>query len=158
MSLNIYNYLREHNIISIHQSGFTPGDSTVNQLVSIHHDICMALENRSDVQLIFFDISKAFDKVWHKGLLHKIKGIGIKESLYRWLEDYLTNRKQRVVLNGKHSSWQVIKAGVPQGSVLGPILFLIYINDIGQNLTAKPSLFADDTSLSKHIVDTLIPK
>ena len=87
----------------------------------------MALENRADVQLIFFDISKAFDKVWHKGLLHKIKGIGIKESLYRWFEDYLTKRKQRVVLNGKHSSWQVIKAGVPQGSVLGPILFLIYI-------------------------------
>ena len=75
---HIFNYLRAHNIISIHQSRFTPGDSTVNQILSIHHDICMALENREDVQLIFFDISKAFDKVWHKGLLHEIKGICIK--------------------------------------------------------------------------------
>ena len=114
----------------------------------------MALENRADVQLIFFDISKAFDKVWHKGLLHKIRGIGFKKSLYRWFEDYLTNRKQRVVLNGKHSSWQVIKDGVPQGFVLGPILFLIYIKDIGHNITTKPSLFADDTSISKRVVDT----
>ena len=94
----------------------------------------MALENRADVQLISFDISKAFDKVWHKGILHKIRGKGIKESLYQWFEDY--------------SSWQLIKAGVPQGSVPGPILFPIYINDIGHNLTAKPSLVADDTSLS----------
>ena len=79
-----------------------------------------------------------------------MRGICINRNLYRWFEEYLTNRKQIVVLNGERSSWQLIKAGVPQGSVVEPILFLIYINDIGHNLTAKPSLFADDTSLSKH--------
>ena len=152
----IFNYLRDNKLISVNQSGFIPGDSTVNQLVSIHHDICMALENHTDIQLIFFDISKAFDKVWHKGLLHKLKCIGIKGPLFNLLSDYLYNRKQRVVLNGTCSSWQNIQAGVPQGSVLGPILFLIYINDIGSNLLSKASLFADDTSLSKHITDPII--
>ena len=69
----LFNYLRDNKLKSIHQSGFITGDSTVNQLVSIHHGVCMSLENQNDIQLIFFDISKAFDKVWHKGLLHKLK-------------------------------------------------------------------------------------
>ena len=149
----LFNYLRDNKLVSIHQSGFIPGDSTVNQLVSIHHEVCMSLENHNDIQLIFFDISKVLDKVWHTGLLHKLRCICIKGSLYHLFCDYLHNRKQRVVLNGKSSTWQTIKAGVPQGSVLGPILFLICINDIGINLSSKASLFADDTSLSKHIVD-----
>ena len=74
----------------------------------------MALENRNNVQLIFFDISKAFDKVWHEGLLHKMRNIDIKDTLYQWFKDYLANRKQRVVRNGKCSSWQSIQAGFPQ--------------------------------------------
>ena len=152
----LFNYLRDNRIVSIHQSGFIPGDSTVNQRVSIHHDLCKALENHNGIQLIFFDISKAFDKVWHKGLLHKLKCIGIKGPLYQLFHDYLDNRKQRVVLNGKCSSWQTINAGVPQGSVLGPLMFLIYINDIGNNLSSTATLFADDTSLSKHIIDDYI--
>ena len=69
----LFNYLRDNKIVSIHQLGFIPGVSTVNQLVSIHHDLCKSLENHNDIQLIFFDISKAFDKVWHKGLLRKLK-------------------------------------------------------------------------------------
>ena len=152
----LFNYLRDNKIVSIHQSGFIPGDSTVNQLVSIHHDLCKALENYNDIQLIFFDISKAFDKVWHKGLLHKLKCIGIKGPLYQLFHDYLDNRKQHVVLNGKCSSWQTIYAGVPQGSVLGPLMFLIYINDIGNTLSSTATLFADDTSLSNHIIDDYI--
>ena len=73
--------------------------------------------------------------------------------LYDLFCDYIDNRKQRVVLNGKCSSWQTINAGVPQGSVLGPLMFLIYINDIGNNLSSTATLFADDTPLSKHIID-----
>ena len=145
--------MRDNDIVSIHQSGFIPGDSTVNQLVSIHHDLCRALENHNDVQLIFFDISKAFDKFWHKGLLHKLKCIGINGPLCDLFCDYLDDRKQRVVLNGKCSSWQTINAGVPQGSVLGPLMFLISIIDIGNNSSSTATLFADDTSLSKHIID-----
>ena len=124
---HLFNYLREHKLISMYQSGFTPGDSTTNQLVSIYH-VCTALENQADIQLIFFDISKAFDKVWHKGLLFKLESIAIKYPLIKWFENYLSNRKQRVVINGKSSSWKTINADVPQGSVLGPLLFLIYIS------------------------------
>ena len=152
----LFNYLCDNKIVSIHQSGLIPGDSTVNQLVSIHHDLCKALENHNDIQLIFFDISKPFDKVWHKGFLHKLKCIGIKGPLYQLFHDYLDNRKQRVVLNGKCSSWQTINADVPQGSVFGPLMFLIYINDIGNNLSSTATLFANDTSLSKHIIDDYI--
>ena len=133
-----------------------PNDCTTNQLVSIYHDVCLALENRKDIQLIFFDISKAFDKVWHKGLIFKLRQIGGRGSLLSFFENYLDHRKQRVVVNGKHSSYQCINAGVPQGSVLGPLLFLVYINDIANHLTSKTTLYADDTTLSKQINDYVI--
>ena len=74
----------------------------------------------------FFDISKAFDKVWHKGLLHKLKLVGIRGALLDWFESYVSNRQQRVVLDGQSSDWRQIEAGVPQGSVLGPLLLLIH--------------------------------
>ena len=94
-----------------------------------------------------YDISKAFDRVWHKGLLYKLSSVGISGPLLRWFTDYLDKRKQRVVLPGTASSWTSIKAGVPQGSILGPLLFLVYINDIVENIHSSIRLFADDTSL-----------
>ena len=96
---------------------------------------------------MFLDISKAFDKVWHKGLLFKLEQNGIKGLLLNILKDLLKSRKQRVVLNGQHSSWRDVLAGVPQGSILGPLLFLISINDLSDGLNCNPKLFADDTSL-----------
>ena len=118
-----HNYLINNNIISLDQSAFTAGDGTVNQLVNIHDDVCKALDEGNDIQMIFFDISKAFDRVWHDGLLCKLNCIGIKGHLFDWFKSYLTNRKQRVVIQGSSSSFLDTQAGVPQGSVLGPTLF-----------------------------------
>ena len=147
-----HNYLINNNIISRDQSAFTAGDGTVNQLVNIHDDVCKALDEGNDIQMIFFDISKAFDRVWHDGLLCKLNCIGIKGHLFDWFKSYLTNRKQRVVIQGSSSSFLDTQAGVPQGSVLDPILFLIYINDITKNITSTTKLYADDTSIYNTII------
>ena len=99
------------------------------------------------------DISKAFDKVWHQGLLYKLKQSGISGNLLEILTGFLKDRKQRVVLNGQNSLWANIEAGVPQGSILGPLLFLIYINDLPDNQSTNVKLFADDTSLFSVVHD-----
>ena len=99
------------------------------------------------MRVIFLDISKAFDKVWHEGLIFKLKTYGVEGNLLKLLENYLTDRQQRVVLNGRTSSWQNVYAGVPQGSVLGPLLFLIDIYGLPDGLTSLCKIFADDTSL-----------
>ena len=108
---------------------------------------------KKNLRIVFLDISKAFDKVWHEGLLYKLEKNGVTDNLLSWFQDYLHNRKQRVVLNGQSSSRGTITAGVPQGSVLGPLLFLIYINDIVNVVNSNIKLFADDTSLFLTIDD-----
>ena len=102
---------------------------------------------------VFLDISKEFGKVWHKGLLYKLKQNRVSGKLLSIIADFLSNRKQRVVLNGKSSLWTNVEAGVPQGSILGPLFFLIYINDLSDNLKTNPKLFADDTSLFSIVHD-----
>ena len=96
---------------------------------------------------MFCDISKAFDRVWHAGLLLKLKSAGIARSVLNWFKSYLSDRRQRIVLPGANSNWTFIHAGVPQGSILGPLLFLLYINDIVSEIGSNIRLFADDTSL-----------
>ena len=99
------------------------------------------------LEQFFCDISKAFDRVWHKCLLFKLKQAGADQSFLQWLSSYVLNRKQRVHIPGGSSHWFPIAAGVQQGSILGPLLFLIYINDIVTNIKSTVRLFADDTSL-----------
>ena len=145
----IYNYLSKENLLNPNQSGFRPSDSCINQLITITHEIFEAFDcNPSlEVRSVFLDISKAFDKVWHETLIYKIKSMGISGELLNLLENYLSDKYQRVVLNGQTSSWTPVLAGSPQGSILGPLLFLIYINDLPNELQSNAKLFADDTSL-----------
>ena len=149
----MFTYLEQNNIINPCQSGFIPKDSTVYQLLSMYDDFCQSLDDHIATQAIFFDISKAFDRVWHRGLLHKLHSIGIRGSLHNWFSDYLQNRSQAVVIKGHKSNYLTITAGVPQGSVLGPLLFLIYINDLTNNINSKIKLFADDTSMYLSLND-----
>lgn len=150
---HIFNFSKEQNVITCFQSGFVPGDSTTNQLVEIYNTFCKALDEGKEVRAIFCDISKAFDRVWHKGLLFKLQNVGISGCLLQWFSSYLSGRKQRVVIPGASSDWANIQAGVPQGSILGPLLFLLYINDIVVNIKANVRLFADDTSLYLIVED-----
>ena len=124
-----------------------PGDSCINQLLRINHEILSAFNIGLEVRGLFLDISKAFGKVWHAGLIYKLRQNGICEDLINILNDFLINRKQRVVLNRQCSSWVDIRAGVPQGSILGSLLFLIYVNDLPNGLKSECKLFADDTFL-----------
>ena len=150
---HMHNYVLEHHIITKHQSGFQPKDSTVYQLLNIYNTILSNLDIGKDVRFLFCDVSKAFDRVWHRGLLFKLRKIGINGKLLNWITDYLDDRKQKVVMDGFSSGWEEVDAGVPQGSVLGPFLFLIYINNIIDGLNCNIKLFADDTSLFVIIDD-----
>ena len=113
----------------------------------------MSFDDGFEVSGVFLDISKAFDKVWHNGIIFKLKQNGISGKLVSVLSDFLKARKQGVIPNGQVSSWTVVNAGVTQGSILGPLLFLIYINDLADGLSPNAKLFVDDTSLFSVIHD-----
>ena len=152
----LFNFFSQRNLICCNQSGFRPGDSCVNQLISIVHMIHKSFDANPSLEVrgVFLDISKAFDKVWHDGLLYKLKSNGLRGNLFNLIEIFLTNRYQRVVLNGQNSKWKLVKAGVPQGSILRPLFFLIYINDLQVGLKSEVKMFADDTSLFSIVNDS----
>jgi hypothetical protein len=112
-----------------------------------------------EVHVVFLDISQAFDRVWHAGLLEKLEALGVRNPLLMWIESYLKGRKQHVIIEGQSSDWVAIESGIPQGSVLGPLLFLIYIyiyvyiNDITDNLDSNLFIYADDTFLFEIVDD-----
>lgn len=144
----LYKHLFNHVAakLSVHQSGFLPKHSTVTHLLELNHTVLRELDGGKEAICTFYDITKAFDKVSHKALLFKLRSFGISGEFIELLENYLTGRQQRVVLNGAKSTWEEVKAGVPQGSVLGPLLFLVFVNDIFEHITLFMRLFADDTT------------
>ena len=153
---NVYNYLVRNKLIYEYQFGFLPKHSTIHQLLELYNSILNSLEKKKFSCFLFCDFSKAFDKVWHRGLRHKMNSYGIKGPLIKWFENYLYQRKQKVINRATSSTVCEVSAGVPQGSVFGPLLFLIYINDIGEKLLSLSRLFADDTSLgysSQNVVE-----
>ena len=125
----LYENLTANELLNPNQSGFHPNDSTINQLLSIVHTIFSAFDCNPplDVRSVYLDISKAFHRVWHEGLIYKLRRCSISGNLLSLIKDFLANRKQRTVLNGKTSEMGSVTAGVPQGSILGPLFFLVYI-------------------------------
>ena len=132
------------------QHGFVKGHSTA-QLIEVFHDINSVLDNSGQVDMVYLD-SKAFDSISHKLLIHKLCSFGFHSDLVRWFRAYLTGRRQRVVVNGTHSDWLPVVSGVPQGSILDPLLFVLYINDLPNVAkNTKVALFADDAKCFLNI-------
>ena len=150
----IMNHLVHHNPLTANQWGFLEGRSTVTSLLHITDQWLKELENGLDICAVFFDFRKAFDSVPHLPLMSKISSLGLDANINTWLNNYLAKRTQAVVVNGSESSTIPVLSGVPQGSVLGPLLFLIYIDDLPTSITdicSKVNLFADDVLLY-HVI------
>ena len=152
---SLFNHFLSNKLFTPSESGYLPGNPCIAQLLSIIHEIQTAFDNNPtvDVRGIFLDISKAFDKVWHDGFISKLKSYGAEDELLSLLQNNLQDREQRVVLNGQISGWRKINSGVPQGSVLGPLSFLIYINDPPDGIISMCKIFADHTSLFSKVLD-----
>ncbi|XP_047144757.1 uncharacterized protein LOC124818242 [Hydra vulgaris] len=146
-------HLELHGLLSNSQNGFTTKKSCVSNLLETLNTITKALAQGHHVDVIYLDYAKAFDTVPHKRLLAKLLSYGIENDLVKWIRAFLSNRRQRVVLGETVSDWCNVTSGVPQGSVLGPQLFNIYINDLTRLLDNTSKLYADDTKIIS-IVDT----
>ena len=133
------------------QHGFRKGFSTVTQLITVLDDWFSSLDKRTRTDVLLLDFSKAFDSVPHQRLLHKLHYFGVRNRTLEWIKSFLLGRSQRVQVNGEKSGWADVISGVPQGTVLGPFLFITYINDIVCNLNSKIKLFADDAVMYREI-------
>ena len=141
---HIVKHLLDNELISPSQHGFTKGRLCLTNLLEVLEEWTEILDGGDCLDVIYLDLKKAFDTVPHRRLIAKLKAYGIRGEVIKWVECFLKNRKQRVKLNGASSDEADVLSGVPQGSVLGPILFLVYINDLPDNIRSKIKLFADD--------------
>ena len=147
----IVKHVENKKLLSPAQHGFRSNRSCSTQLIEIIHDWANSLDENTPVDSIYLDYRKAFDSVPFERLLAKLHAYGIRGKIHRWIRDFLHNRKQRVVINAKPSDWVPVTSGIPQGSVLGPVLILIYVNDLPDIVSSTVKLFADDTKIYRPI-------
>ena len=148
---HVVDFLTRHSLINQTQHVFLKGRSCLTNLLDFMEHISKWADDGSPVDVIYLDFQKAFDKVPHQQLLIKFKSHGMGESVVNWVRNWLSGSKQRVVVEGEESSWRPVISGVPQGSVLGPILFLIYINDLENEIGSNILKFADDTKMFRRV-------
>uniref|UniRef100_A0A803JAV9 Reverse transcriptase domain-containing protein n=1 Tax=Xenopus tropicalis TaxID=8364 RepID=A0A803JAV9_XENTR len=147
----VLEYIAVHNTISLCQHGFMRNRSCQTNLVAFYEEVSRNLDAGMAVDVIYLDFAKAFDTVPHRRLMIKLRNIGLEHNICNWIENWLKDRVQRVVVNGTFSNWTSVVSGVPQGSVLGPLLFNLFINDLEVGIDSTVSIFADDTKLCKTI-------
>ena len=145
----IVDHLEKCGLFSDFQYGFGPSQSTADLLTVVSDRIARAFNRSGATRAVALDISEAFDRVWHAGLLHKLKSYGISGQIFSLISSFLSNRQLRVVLDGKSSQEYPVNAGVPQGSILGPTLFLLYINDLPDDVICDIAIYVDTTLYSR---------
>ena len=148
-------HLDQHSVLADKQHCFRSKHSTETELILTTHDLSKSINNKLQVDMIIMDFSKAFETVPHNRFLNKLKRYDINNKTHAWISKFLTCREQRVVISGEHSPWTHVKSGVPQGTVLGPLLLLIYINNLPNNIHSTVRLFADDCVLYREINNQL---